>query len=507
MGVIADTGHAAWRKFETDGVPGSGAWEPDKDEIRTFVDSIDAAVSGLEGIIPAAGSQAKRALVSGWTPIGLRPLMVQSGFGPGGVIMSHTPMQYATVRRPRFINPTHVYCAPGASGAGTRFDPCAPSVAFNNSTAEFVHLYSGTYDPFGMSYTDPAHAGANGIRPKLLIADDAVTWRAAGPDISAATWTLHGSNVWKTAALSVIGSQQPHHVYRLDNYDPEFGMPVRPLQFATPGALVTATTQQGWAWDNATKQLYLRLSDLAGGWLDVNSYRSQVSALWGSAGTVAQCLSNGVPVGLFGPMAFMGVQVVAQNAGSVNADLYMDGGPGKILSFCSQDAGIQTFGGYTYLKNVKVHGSQFDAFNYNPGVGTSSAAYCTEVDCEATAAGDVMTYGGPGTARTANCNGSSAHGGCQIFRAGGFYAGGWGPQIADVGAGTSWNIRNIVRDTEDPQEIGYVFETGRVAYLDQCISQSNNISIQTVGATTKQFGGSFDGTITGVGTYNVVTGA
>lgn len=504
MGVIADSGHTAWRKFETDGVPGSGAWTPDKDEIRTFVDAVDAAVAGLAGIIPAAGSQAKRATPSGFIPIGLRPLLVQEGFGPGLVHMDHTPLQTATLRRRSWLSPATVYAAPGASGAGTRFDPCSLTTAIQTSTASFVHLYEGTYEPFTATHTDAAHAA--GVIPKLLLGPQGVTFRAAGPALATATWTVHSGTVYKTGALSVTGSQTPNRVFRIDTYDAEFGQAVRLLQFTSAAALVTASTSQGWAWDDTAKVMYIRLSDLAGGWHDVHSFRSQLSALWSpGAGGISECQSFGIPLGFFGPITFMGVCVGAENVGSVASELYMDGGPGKIMMFCPPEQGVQTYGGYVYVARVKVHAPNFDCFNYNAGRTTLANSYVTELDCEATSAGDIQSFGS--TPRSPNLNGSSAHDDVQILRAGGFYAGGWGPVIADVGPGTSWNICNVVRDTEDTQEIGYIFATGKVGYLDQCMSSGNTVSIQAAGATAKQFGGSFDGTTTGVGTYSVVTGS
>jgi hypothetical protein len=141
--------------------------------------------------------------------------------------------------------------------------------------------------------------------------------------------------------------------------------------------------------------------------------------------------------------------------------------------------------GDSYLENVRVVASRFDALNYSWEEGR--AARAIEVNCHATYSGDIDAF--PLTLK--NCNASSAHGGVDIARFGGLYERSNGPNIADTAEdeieSASWNVGVLTRSSFAGVGFGaYGAAKPRTCWNDRCQAEDERIGLQ-IGAGARAY--------------------
>jgi hypothetical protein len=114
MGQITIKGHTAWRRYDTDGVPASGANQPDKAEIIDFVDEVDAEVALLQTAIAATN-----ALIASLTQIGAGGMIGYTTKSAMDADLAHTDGTLAQVSYATDPANAGTYRKSGASGAGS----------------------------------------------------------------------------------------------------------------------------------------------------------------------------------------------------------------------------------------------------------------------------------------------------------------------------------------------------------------------------------------------------
>lgn len=443
-----------------------------------------------------------RALPSGYTDVGVRPMIVRSGAGPGLITLTHTPQSYAAHRHLQLSTVSSVvyvddeYGDDGDDGSSaTPFKTL--DFAATESEAQIIRVRAGIYAPPSMSVSDTAYASP-GRYLKQFFLDPGVVIAMPGPRLKDQTWTLHSGTdgvdaIYKTT-LTLTGAQTVQRVVRLDLFDPVANQPVPQRQYADVGTL-TASGTAGWAiaTTSGNKVIYVRLASAP----SVETYKSILKAYYTDINAEAQWKIDGVPVLIQaapGGGLFDGVRIYSTDLSGSAGELYADG----LFTRFALAAAIELNGGTNFLARCRGHASIADIFNHNAGEDAGANAYVFEHDLIGTNSGDIASQG---TSITGNRNGSSAHDDVQVARFGCHFENNWGPQIADIAnaeTGTSWNIGVICGPTTESQEIGFFnSDAGRTSYYDNCYAYGNDTAISAGSGTAKASNCLFDGATVG----------
>ena len=447
-----------------------------------------------------------RAFPPPYIPMGVRPVVVGNGAGPGRVTLNHSPSTYIQ-RDFRISAASSVVVVDDQDGndanPGTHALPVKTlDFAGSQSTKQIVIVRAGIYVPPSISVLDPAFAGGRYVKQFFLM--PGVRVASAGPRLQDQTFTVHSGTVYK-ATLTLTGAQTVQRVIRRDQFDLLAGEGVPLRKYPDVAALIAAGTQ-GWAIQTVSgnKEIYIRMS--LGVDPNVNNARSVLQGFYVDTNAQSRWLVSGVPCLIHaqpGTVMFDGVSLVGTDEAGSASEVYADG----IYARFAAGSGFQTFGSTNFFKNCIAHAPAADGFNYNrPTTGGNSQV--VEHDCRTTNAGDIATFG---TGISPIFNGSSVHDDVGILRAGSIYENCWGPQVADVsnaGGGTSWNIGVICGPTTEPQKIGFFSsDPGRKSYWDMCHAYGNTTALTSAGGPSFAAGCVLEGNVLGtLGSYDPETG-
>lgn len=448
-----------WRRYVTDGMPGTGPNKPSKAEIADWgadvedrVETIEGGFEAtVEGIVDQINELAQSVGVSSGSPAdrrvlpagfqqgaftyahpGLFPALVL-GSGPGQVVMSKTPTQFAFDKwgvpayAECFVDPVN-----GDDGdAGTLAAPFATLAhALQAVTTPYVTLIpTGPFNP--CTSVHGTHAGADVLKIVRPLPGTRATIRVNGagfPSLQGGTWTLPGgyTYVYQYDLSALSGSAAPQRIVRTDLMNAR-GYPIAATKAASLAALeALAATTFAWFYDSGSKVLYINFFGL-----NVEAYKAKFKPFYLDTSGNSRMYIEAGNVLFRGAIDFEGVQIEASNQSTAIPQVYLHGdifGAHPRIMF-TPSYGCHSYGGIFYGSGYEVHASEFDCNNWNPSLTSNEPGLAVEHNGIFSWAGDTATFG---TGEFQNRQASSAHGGANVIRAASAYIESWGQNIADT---------------------------------------------------------------------------
>lgn len=153
-----------------------------------------------------------------------------------------------------------------------------------------------------------------------------------------------------------------------------------------------------------------------------------------SSGITSLIATDGVPL-LFGPTTYMGCQIESTNSCNSTNESFINGDRAEAVIFAAPADGVQSNGGYAFVKGIKVHGSRDGRFNWNDGPVTHGPAFVISQHCESDFGRDRQALG---VSLAQNENARSVRTTTSRSRASAsLHRDATTPLIADVGLGVS----------------------------------------------------------------------
>lgn len=381
-----------------------------------------------------------------------------TGVGLGSTKLS-VDINTAFSRVPKTLNTTIVWADPAGSGTtGSEASPVTLDYALQTSTASLVYLKPGVYAPVLLDRA--SHAGIAAVAKRVSVPSGKVTFRMAGPALSDQTWTAHDAinypGIYKTTLSALDTGAKPHRVLNTNLFD-AWGFPAGVPYFTSLAGVLAADT--GWYFDVSTKVIYMKFSGF-----NVETYKARFQALYVAAdGTSGFRFRDGTYImfdAIGDNMLFDGVGITTEEK---------VGGTG-LASFVYLKDGVYRYsytygvyndsGAFVYASGCRVHRCTYDGFNYNPNTISGNKAFGVEHNVLVTCPGDSESFAAGGTDTTGlamtftNRQGSSAHPGANVLRAGSKYSQAWGQLVADVGGAAgnsmSYNVGCITEKAAVP---------------------------------------------------------
>lgn len=359
------------------------------------------------------------------------------------------------------------------TGNGTEGNPyltVRKAVQITAGLPAIVNVKAGSYDVTAMQLrnTDTsqlAGAALKHVRAAPGVDKSLVKFICTGPDVTTQAWVLDSGNIWSTV---LAGTTLPFKVMFSGASD-LFGYPMRLFKFADLAAL-QADGSEGWAWNNATRTLYVSI-----GGPSVEANKAQLDARFTLSNGFARININNAPI-LFENITFDGINIRTLNVAQAPAVFQSQMWFQSCDLLWQPTSAIVSGGGYTVVDDIAGHAFDGDFVLHN-SIEQGLVPFGMEINARSTYAGD---YGFSGALE--NSNGSSSHFG-HVCRFGGVHRNTFGACVGDVaniddGDYTSWNAGMDCRDASD-SERGYGFQisvnTGsnrrRTVYLDTCHSE------------------------------------
>lgn len=408
---------------------------------------------------------------------------------------SDTPLR--TIQAAMTKSPSIVYVAPLAEGLA--YEP----FSYRSDTHSAVVTQTG--------YTDVVKICR--VWARNTDTSRRVVLRTAAPsDITALTWTSTGgghTDVWQcdTAATS---SAAPTHILRTDTAD-SYGFNTRLIKATSLANLDTLAN--GWYFDAAAspKKLYVKM----GAGVSVEANKAVLKGLWLDTSGNSRVFIYNTTLALDGDFYLDGVDRTPLSAtGTPKAESWNRG----ITAFASAGNANRVDGGYIITENERGHASNGDQINGNP-IGSQKGLLVTH-RCFFTEAGDYLTFQLSPTVN-ANCNGVSAHGGCDHWSVGTVVELSYGPGFADTSTASkpaaTWLVGCVARSSRASLETGNLgigfemqglssaVDTGnRLSWLDGCVGSGNALAdaFQSTNGTMKQTACTFGSTSGTISSYS-----
>lgn len=289
--------------------------------------------------------------------------------------------------------------------------------------------------------------------------------RDTGPDLTAQTWTVDGTNTnCYKATLGVSGSAQITRVLRTDQLD-GYGY-TKQLAKYTSAAALNAGSGDGWYWDNSGKVLWIKI----GAGTNVESQKSILKGLYLNSAGTSRIIVYGASLGLSG-IRLEGVQIVHIDAGGRRPEIWLH----NVTQLWANGKGADmTQSGWYIATDSTVYASQHDAVNAFAKSATGKGLVLT-ANCSFIRAGDQSVFPADATLQ-----GTSAHGGSHHVGWGNRYLENNGQGVADTCAASeddiTWLVGCYASGYPAGTSIGnFLFgsaaaSASRKVYLDACRS-------------------------------------